>query len=108
MNAPHFSSFVEREITPAVYRKNVQIHFRPASDLEEQGRLMSTAIALASIARSFDPAFTYRVEHVGHTKLLLEFELNFPNRFGSAVDEWIREDAKIHPEILEAVLPGES
>jgi hypothetical protein len=81
---------------------------RSASDPAGQARLMSTAIALANLARSFDQVFDYRVEAARGADILLEFELNFPNRFATAVDEWIEEEAKIHPAILDVVLPAES
>ncbi len=108
MPSATYAQFIERESTHAVYRKHVQIRLRSATDTSRQARLIHLAIALADLARSFDPVFDSSVEAVGDDELLLEFELNFPNRFGSAVNDWIEEEAKIRPEILDLLVPTDS
>ena len=102
-----YTRFVERESTHAVFRKHVIISMRSAESAVEQARMISAAMSLANIARSFDPAFDVRVDPGKTSEILLEFELNFPDRFATAVNEWIAEEVKKEPTILEVLAPAQ-
>ncbi len=108
MSTLTYTRFVERESTHAVYRKNVQLRLLPAPDPAHQAALVTMAITLARIARSFDKAFDYQVRAESPEEIVVEFELNFPDRFASAVNEWIVEEAKIRPEIRDLLIPSEA
>lgn len=101
-----YTRFVERESTHAVFRKHVIIPMRTAQSPVEQARMVSTAMSLANVARSFDPAFDVRADPGKTGEILLEFELNFPDRFATAVNEWIAEEVKKEPAILEVLAPA--